>query len=160
VRACDNVSNVGSGPEDARDRLAVIGEIAAEIAHELRNVLQVITASAYVARQDPAAGLPHILKIEKNARLAHAIVDDLMSLARGEPTHAEPVLLYDIVVAARTEIEPGVANWEDAIEVFACARMRVSPRVSFMCSSKTRSTPRHLRRPPSRHARRSIPEIS
>lgn len=116
MRGCDNVSIVGSGPEDARERLAVIGEIAAEIAHELRNVLQVITASAYVARQDPSAGLPHILKIEKNARLAHAIVDDLMSLARGEPTHAEPVLLYDIVVAARTEIEPGVANWEDAIE--------------------------------------------
>ncbi|MGH7281455.1 MAG: sensor histidine kinase [Polyangiaceae bacterium] len=105
-----------AAPADARDRFAVIGEIAAEVAHELRNVLQVITASAYVARQDPGKALPHILKIEKNARLAHAIVDDLMSLARGEPTRAEPVLLYDIVVAARTEIEPGVANWEDAIE--------------------------------------------
>ncbi|HEX7667458.1 MAG TPA: HAMP domain-containing sensor histidine kinase [Polyangiaceae bacterium] len=101
---------------DARDRFAVIGEIAAEVAHELRNALQVITASAYVARQDPQKSLPHILKIEKNARLAHGIVDDLMSLARGEPTRAEPVLLYDIVVAARTEMEPGAAHWEDAIE--------------------------------------------
>ena len=77
--------------------------------------LQVITASAYLARQDPAASAPHIQKIERNARLAHSIVDDLMSLARGEPTHAEPILLYDVLVAARAEIEPGAARWDDAI---------------------------------------------
>ncbi len=110
------MSGEEDGRLDPRDRFAVIGEIAAEVAHELRNALQVITASAYVARQDPQKSLPHILKIEKNARLAHGIVDDLMSLARGEPTRAEPVLLYDIVVAARTEMEPNAAHWQDAIE--------------------------------------------
>jgi two-component system OmpR family sensor kinase len=92
----------------------VIGEIAAEVAHELRNVLQVITANTYLARQDPAASGPALLKIERNARLAHAIVDDLMSLARGEPTRAEPTLFAEIVVAARAEIAPGAATWEDA----------------------------------------------
>jgi signal transduction histidine kinase len=90
--------------DEARERLLAIGEIAAEVAHELRNTLQVITANVYLARQDPAASGPVLLKIERSARLAHSIVDDLMSLARGEA-----------LVAARTEIAPGAALWKDAM---------------------------------------------
>jgi signal transduction histidine kinase len=101
--------------EQARERLAAIGEIAAEVAHELRNTLQVIAASAYLARQDPPQSLPHIQKIERNARLAHAIVDDLMSLARGEPAHAEPVLFAEVMVAARADLAPEAASWDDRV---------------------------------------------
>jgi signal transduction histidine kinase len=104
-----------------RERLVVIGEIAAEIAHELRNVLQVVAASAYLARQeaqrgDAVAATSHIAKIERNARLAHSIVDDLMALARGEAMQAEPILLAEILVAARADFPPEHARWEDAIE--------------------------------------------
>jgi signal transduction histidine kinase len=89
--------------DEARERLVVVGEIAAEVAHELRNVLQIISGMAYVARQevdrgDAAAARPHVEKIEKHARLAHAIVDDLMALARGE------------------DLAAGNASWQDAIE--------------------------------------------
>lgn len=106
--------------DDARERLAVVGEIATEVAHELRNVLQVISASAYVARHEAGRGeapaaLPHILKIEKNARIAHGIVDDLMALARGETLHSEPILLAETLVAARDDIEPSAAQWDDAL---------------------------------------------
>ncbi len=98
----------------------MVGEIAAEVAHELRNVLQVISASAYVARQeatkgDASATLPHVAKIEKNARIAHNIVDDLMALARGEMLHSEPVFLAEVVVASRDEL-PGAARWDDALQ--------------------------------------------
>ena len=110
----------------AKERLAVIGEIAAEVAHELRNTLQVIAASAYLAKQDPAASLVHIQKIERNARLAHAIVDDLMTLARGEPAHAEPVLFAEIMVAARTDMAPGCATWNDQVTP-ADLRVRAHP---------------------------------
>jgi signal transduction histidine kinase len=110
-----------SPDDDARERLAVVGEIAAEVAHELRNVLQVISASAYVARQEATKGdapatLPHVAKIEKNARIAHGIVDDLMALARGEMLHSEPVLLAEIVVASRDDLTPDSAQWEDALK--------------------------------------------
>ncbi len=106
---------------ETRERLAVLGEIAAEVAHELRNALQVISASAYVARQetakgDAAAALPHIAKIERNARAAHGIVDDLMALARGESLSAEPVLLAEVLVAARADLTHGAAHWDDAVD--------------------------------------------
>jgi signal transduction histidine kinase len=105
-----------ASPEDEKlERLAAIGEIAAEVAHELRNVLQIISASAFVGRQDPPNSLPQLEKIERNARLAFSIVDDLMSLARGEPAQTSPVLVAEVVVAARAEIDPGEVHWEDAI---------------------------------------------
>lgn len=100
---------------DARERLAAIGEIAAEVAHELRNALQIISANVYLAKQSPSESLPFLSKIEKNARLAHGIVDDLMALARGEPAHAEPSLLVEVLVAAREDLpEPGAA-YEDRL---------------------------------------------
>jgi signal transduction histidine kinase len=83
---------VSPGEDEARERLAVMGEIAAEVAHELRNVLQVISASAYVARQEAARGdasaaLPHVAKIEPHdlrvrahpgllARLFHVLYEN------------------------------------------------------------------------------------
>lgn len=100
--------------DEARERLLAMGEIAAEVAHELRNLLQIITANTYLARQDAAASGPFLLKIDRSARLAHSIVDDLMSLARGEVTPSESVLLAEAIVAARAEIAPGAATWEDA----------------------------------------------
>ncbi len=108
----------GTGGDDdasVRERLVAIGEIAAEVAHELRNALQVISASAYLARQDPAASLPHVMKIERNARLAHGIVDDLMGLARGDALHAEPTLLAEVLAAARDDLVEG-ATWEDDVQ--------------------------------------------
>jgi signal transduction histidine kinase len=112
---------VGSDVDDpARERLAAIGEIAAEVAHELRNVLQIISASAYVAREEAskgnaAAALLHIAKIEKNARGAHGIVDDLMALARGETLASEPVLLAEVIGAARVDLQGG-ARWRDTLD--------------------------------------------
>src|SRR5580658_9796830 len=111
---------VGGDDDEARERFVALGEIAAEVAHELRNVLQVISASAYVAKHEATRGdapacLPHIAKIERNARVAHGIVDDLMALARSKALQAEPVLLAEVLVGARSEV-PGEVKWEDSLE--------------------------------------------
>jgi len=105
--------------EEARARLSAIGEIAAGVAHELRNVLQVISANAYLARQSAQSGgdaAPFLVKIEKNARVAQQIVDDLMALARGEPALAESVRIAQLTSSARDELELGVATFEDDLE--------------------------------------------
>lgn len=101
---------------DRKDRLAAIGEIAAEIAHELRNALQIVSANVYLARQNLEGSEPHLAKIERSARLAHGIVDDLMALARGEPAHAEPVPLVDVLLLAREMLPDPGADFEDAID--------------------------------------------
>jgi signal transduction histidine kinase len=113
---------VGASEKDAEDakgkqeRLAAIGEIAAEVAHELRNALQIISANAYLAKQDLAKSEGHLTKIERSARLAHGIVDDLMALARGEPAHAEPVLVAEVLVASREDLPERSATYEDRLE--------------------------------------------
>jgi signal transduction histidine kinase len=112
---------VGSESElESREGLALLGEIAAETAHELRNLLQVIGSSAFVARQELGKGnalaaLPHVVKIERSARLGHSIVDDLMALARGETLRREPALLTEIVEDARGDLGEA-ARFIDAIE--------------------------------------------
>lgn len=110
-------SELGSGSDaHARtERFAAIGEIATEIAHELRNALQIVSANVYLARQNPAACEPHLGKIERSARLAHGIVDDLMALARGEPAHAEPIPLVDVILLSREMLPDPGADFEDQI---------------------------------------------
>jgi len=99
----------------------MLGEIAAEAAHELRNVLQVISSSAFAARRaldraEAAAARPHVGRIEQHARSALGIVDDLMGLARGEPLAKEPVAFAALLSAARAEMPPSAAVWEDVVE--------------------------------------------
>jgi len=96
------------GADSRKERLIAIGEVAAEVAHELRNALQIVSANVFLARQNLAGSEPQLLKIERAARLAHGIVDDLMALARGEPAHAEPVTLAEVLMLAREMLpEPG-----------------------------------------------------
>ncbi len=108
------------GTDAARERLVMLGEIAVEMAHELRNVLQIISANAYLARQEAGKGnaeaaLQHVTRVEKNARAAHGIVDDLMALARGDALRPEPVVVADAMTMAREDLAPGVAQWNDAV---------------------------------------------
>lgn len=97
------------------EELAALGEIAGEIVHELRNALLVISASTYLAQKDPAASGPHLQKIERHARVAQAVVDGMMSLARGEALSTEPVLLDDVLASARSGL-PNGANFVDELE--------------------------------------------
>ncbi|MBX3232750.1 MAG: HAMP domain-containing histidine kinase [Labilithrix sp.] len=105
--------------DDARrKRFEAIGEIAAEIAHELRNALQIVSANVYLARQSagaPGASEPFLAKVERSTRIAQGIVDDLMALARGEAIHAEPYPVADLLPLGR-ELLLGEADHIDDVD--------------------------------------------
>lgn len=108
--------SVKDDAEEKKARLVAIGEIAAEVAHELRNALQIISANVYLAKQDLTKSEAHLGKIERSARLAHGIVDDLMALARGEPAHAEPILFVEAIVASREDLPESGAIYDDRVD--------------------------------------------
>jgi signal transduction histidine kinase len=83
---------------------SALGEITAEIAHELRNSIQVIVTHAFLGRRDVAASGPHLAKIEEQARRAQSIIDDVLLLARGDaPKETFP--LADAVSAVARAFE-------------------------------------------------------
>ena len=99
----------------------MLGEIAAELAHELGNVLQVVAGSLYVAKLEAKRGaagasLPHIDKAERSSHLAQALVEDVMALARGEALGSDEVRVAEIVELARRDMAPGAARWVDAFD--------------------------------------------
>jgi signal transduction histidine kinase len=109
------------GGDATRDRLAMLGEIAVEIAHELRSVLQIVSSSAYLARlevgkRDCEAAQEHVARIEKSTRVAHEIVDDLMALALGDPLRSSPIAFADVLALAREGLGDVKADWSDEIE--------------------------------------------
>jgi len=87
--------------EARKERLQALGEMAAEIVHELRGELQIVSANVYLARRTPDESGAALGKIERAARSAHDLVDDMMALARGEALHVELVRLADVLERAR-----------------------------------------------------------
>ena len=97
-----------------REELWLLGEMAGEAAHELRNALAVIAASASLLRSaDGQARETHIAKIERNARIAQGVVDALMAIARGDSVRAEPVALATAIAEARKDATEGLSHEDD-----------------------------------------------
>jgi len=113
--------------------LASLGEVSAEIAHELRNALLVISASAYLAARDPGASAPHLAKIERNTRAAQSIVDGMLALVRGDALVTEELQLQAVLADARAGLGDGAAIFEDHVDnCIIHAHAALLPRV-FRC---------------------------
>jgi two-component system sensor histidine kinase HydH len=115
-----------------RERLAALGELAAIVAHEVRNPLGVIFNSVSYIRRLIGAGNPALPMVEIVAeeadRLNH-IVDDLLYFARPASPSLSPVpllrLLEDAVRAALTDATGVTVEWfvEDELPVPVDERM-------------------------------------
>lgn len=104
------------GGQPPREELWVLGEIAGEAAHELRNALAVIAASASLIRSADATRLEgHVAKIERSTRIAQGVVDGLMGLARGEMVRGAPVSLAAAVAEARRDVDAAGVAWDDEL---------------------------------------------
>jgi len=98
------------------ERLALLGEIAAEIAHELRNALQVVSTSAFVGRTSPHKAHAQLERISRTTEGAQRLIDDLLDLARGDTFAREPITVLAAVVSARDHIEPGKVTFVDEVD--------------------------------------------
>lgn len=100
--------------ERLRDRLAALGEMAAGIAHELKNPLAGLEVMAGLLRrqlQDSPDALSILNDIVSEARLANAIVHDMLEFVRPIRLQVEKVavsqLLRDAITMAESKVSPG-----------------------------------------------------
>jgi signal transduction histidine kinase len=81
------------------ERLAVLGQLAGGVAHEIRNPLHVIKSSLYYLRskQPDLAGKSkeHFERIEQHVETASQIVAELLDYARAPQSQPEPFALWD-----------------------------------------------------------------
>ena len=106
-----------------RERLATIGQLAATIAHDLRDPLSVAQSSAYLLRRrlgDDEAARRHLDRIESQLDRSSAIISDLLEVVRGRPPKTRIVeaatFLRDVVrdtprpahVQVEVQVEPGL----------------------------------------------------
>ena len=106
--------------ERLRDRLASLGEMAAGIAHELKNPLAGIEVMAgLLRRQVPAVGDAQSLlaDIISEAKLANAIVVEMLEFVRPVRLQVERTDLADVLHQAVTLAESKVARREVEVRV-------------------------------------------
>lgn len=86
-----------------RERLASVGQLAASIAHELRNPLGVIESSLYLLRRrlpEDEVAQRHFDKIHKQVAASGAIITKLLEMARARPLNAEHLNLSSVMEEA------------------------------------------------------------
>lgn len=89
------------------ERLANAGQLAAGVAHELRNPLSVIETSAFILGDllpEDARARRHLRRITEQVTVATGIINDLLEAARERPTARTPVDLVDTVRDAVAQV--------------------------------------------------------
>jgi signal transduction histidine kinase len=105
------------------ERLATIGQFAANIGHELRNPLGVVESSLFLLRQHlgpEAAAAPqvakHLDRIGNEVKRANQTIADLLDLARNKPPKRRPVPLKTVVeTAAEAALLPAAVIFESTV---------------------------------------------
>lgn len=106
--------------ERLRDRLASLGEMAAGIAHELKNPLAGIEVMAGLLRRqvpDSADAQSLLADIINEAKLANAIVVEMLEFVRPIRLQVEHTKIADIVHQAATLAESKVPRGDIVVEV-------------------------------------------
>lgn len=86
-----------------RERLAVLGQLASSIGHELRNPLGVISTAVYfltMTLQSPEKSVRDALNIiDCEVARANKIITDLLDFAHSKPPHREKISINDQIQA-------------------------------------------------------------
>jgi signal transduction histidine kinase len=107
--------------ERLRDRLAAVGEMAAAIAHEVKNPLAGIEVMAGLLRRktvespDAQAVLTDIIN---EAKMANAIVQEVLEFVRPIRLQVEPTRVIDAIHSALQQTESKARQGEVAVDTF------------------------------------------
>ena len=96
-----------------REKLALLGQLTAVVAHELRNPLGTIQTSLYTLKQQAQGGegrsASAIARAERNIRRCDRIIQELLDTTRNTPPELRPIEL-DAWLAAQLDEEPPPEN--------------------------------------------------
>lgn len=112
--------------ERQTERLAMLGRVAAGVAHELNNALGVVLACSQllIKRTDPASETYHDLElIEKYAETCGRIAQELRRLGRPLPLKREPVDLLPLIEETLKPLELNLASQKVHLKVIADPRL-------------------------------------
>jgi two-component system sensor histidine kinase PilS (NtrC family) len=133
-------------------KLAALGRLTANIAHEIRNPLGAISHAAELLQEEPAINdtvkrLTTI--IQENSQRLDRMVDDVLRLKRGDSVHTES---FDVVEYLKTFVEQFCQIERMSPDIFAI-ELHATPRVVFDRShlnqvmwNLCRNAARHCRR--------------
>ncbi len=94
---------------DQAERLAELGQVAAAVAHELRNPLGVVLAEVH-ALERAGAPVESCEEIRRQLERAGAFVDDLLSYGRPRPLEVRAVDLGALVALGRSTATSGLGD--------------------------------------------------
>lgn len=110
-----------AGDEFALDRqqlvrqtqLATIGQLAASLAHELRNPLAVVRNTVYLikrklAKGETAQAMEYLDLIDRELSSADRMIREMVAMTRGEPPRRQLVELDELLAAARERLPSGL----------------------------------------------------
>jgi signal transduction histidine kinase len=93
-----------------REKLAVLGQLAGGVGHDLRNPLGVISNALYILNMVHADAdettREYLDVIEAEVQRAEAILADLLNLARIQPPERRPVALAELIAGALSKEPP------------------------------------------------------
>ncbi len=116
--------------ERQTERLAMLGRVAARVAHELNNALSVVLASAQLLlkQTDPQSeAYPDLERIEKYAQTCGRITQDLRRLGRPLPLRRELVEVYPLIEETLKPLELDLTSRKVQVHVVVAPELPPLP---------------------------------
>lgn len=116
--------------QEAMDmKLAALGRLTANLAHEIRNPLSAINHAAQLLREDATKGTPgeRLTRIiEDNAERLNCLVEDVLSLSRRDRQNCEVIELDEFLADFISHFQQAEYAQDDVISIDKEAGIRIS----------------------------------